>query len=65
VRPLCFTLAKAGTPRQPASVYKWLYPKSYGGSDGLVPTKSLVEVQKAARLAGIILTFEDLDPLRP
>jgi len=48
--------------RDPATVYKWTYPRSAGGTDGLIPTKSYDKVLKAARAEGIYLTPADLDP---
>ena len=49
-------------PLNPASVYKWVYPKNKGGSDGRIPTAALETVLKAARREGILLTPEDLWP---
>lgn len=44
------------------SVYRWSYPRHRGGSEGLIPTRRMEEIQKAARLAGILLNAEDLSP---
>lgn len=55
-------LTAIGEPRQLNAIYKWLYPREKGGSDGLVPTSAMPDVLKAARMFGIVLTSEDLDP---
>lgn len=64
-----YRLAKAvaalGDPAKtlnPASVYRWQYDKSKGGTGGLIPTSSLALVLEAARYDGIFLSTEDLDP---
>lgn len=44
------------------TVYRWTYPRSKGGSDGLIPTEALRGVLMAARLEGIVLTPEELLP---
>lgn len=43
-------------------VYRWTYPKSRGGSGGVIPGKSIANVLRVARLHGVMLTAEDLDP---
>lgn len=49
-------------PRQLQAMYRWLYPKERGGSDGLVPLNAMEDILIAARYMGIILSSEDLDP---
>lgn len=46
----------------PATIYKWTYPKDKGGTDGLVPSSTMPAVLKAADILGIDITSEDLDP---
>ena len=46
----------------PANIYKWTWDKARGGTDGLIPSRSMPEVMRGARLAGILLTAEDLYP---
>lgn len=49
-------------PRQMQAMYKWLYPKDKGGSDGMIPINAMSDILLAARYAGIVLSSEDLDP---
>lgn len=56
---------RTGNPRHRrdiSAVYRWNLPKASGGSDGIVPTKSLEIVLLAARQEGIMLTADDTDP---
>lgn len=48
--------------RDPATIFRWTYSKSKGGSAGLVPTAALADVAEAARLEGIFLDPSDFDP---
>lgn len=59
---LSAALKRAGITRNATAIYKWTYPRSKGGTDGLIPTKALNEILAAARLEGIMLTQDDLDP---
>jgi len=45
--------------RDVATIYRWLYPRSRGGTDGVIPTSAQRDVQRAARLQGILITAED------
>ncbi len=54
-------LAKA-IGRDPSAVYKWNYPREIGGTDGLVPTSAIPDINAAADLLGITLTPEDWTP---
>lgn len=45
--------------RVPSSVYRWMYPKSRGGCDGVIPAKAMKLILKASRLAGVLLTADD------
>jgi hypothetical protein len=51
-----------GKPRNKASVYKWTYPASKGGTGGLIPTSAWPAILLAARLDGILITSQDMDP---
>jgi len=42
-----------------ASVHKWKYPRSRGGTGGVVPTNRQHELLKLAREAGVDLTPAD------
>jgi hypothetical protein len=44
------------------TVYRWCYPRSAGGSDGVIPRTALPRVLAAATQNGIVLSAEDLDP---
>jgi len=46
----------------PATIYRWTYPKEAGGTGGVIPAPALKTVIKAARYAGVMLTPEDLTP---
>lgn len=46
------------------TVYKWTYPRVKGGTDGVVPSFALGKIRKAARFHGVLLTDDDLSPLR-
>lgn len=48
--------------RERTAVYKWLYPRSRGGSDGLIPHSAYIAVKMAAAMQGIFLTAEDWLP---
>lgn len=48
--------------RDPASIYKWTYPRNKGGTGGLIPGYALGAVLEAARVEGILLSPDDLYP---
>lgn len=64
---------KCGGPRKvakmlgltPTAVYKWTYPFEAGGTNGLIPTKRVIELMVAAKFYGITLTPEDFFPKPP
>jgi hypothetical protein len=69
-------IKKCGGPRAVAemlnvkepTVYRWTYPKSRGGTDGLVPSRYQSRLLRSARLKGISLSpedFFDLDAAEP
>lgn len=45
-----------------ARIYKWNYPRSKGGCNGLIPTKAMDAIITLARLHGVLLTDDDLKP---
>ena len=62
---LVAALANIGHPYSKTSIYRWLYPRGKnGGTGGIIPHTALLEVLEAARIEGIIITSEDLDPRR-
>lgn len=46
----------------PSTIYRWMYPKEVGGSGGEIPTPALQLILKVARLAGVILSTDDIYP---
>lgn len=46
----------------PSSIYRWRYPVEKGGTGGVIPTRDIPVVRKAAALDGIILDEWDLYP---
>jgi hypothetical protein len=46
------------------ALYRWLYPRSNGGTGGIVPSSAQESVALAARVEGIFLTGEDWSPVR-
>lgn len=48
--------------RDPASIYKWTYPRDKGGTGGIIPGYALSAVLEAARVEGILLLPDDLYP---
>lgn len=46
----------------PSTIYRWMYPKEAGGTGGEIPTRGIQAVMKVARLAGVMLTTEDIYP---
>lgn len=47
------------------SVYKWTYPSSRGGTNGIIPAAKQIELMVAARRHGIDLKPEDFFPRMP
>lgn len=60
-RALRNAMASAGHPRDLVSIYRWRYPKP-NGTGGRIPSSAWPGIHAAARLEGIHLTSEDLDP---
>lgn len=59
---LLAALKAVGFPKNPATVYRWLYPREKGGTGGIIPTKAWPDILTAARIEGIFLTAEDVGP---
>jgi hypothetical protein len=59
-------LKQVGCPRSPATISRWTYPcgryEGTGTTGGLIPTRVLPAILKAARLWGIIITDQELRP---
>lgn len=47
------------------AVYKWTYPPTRGGTNGLIPAQKQIELMVAAHRYGIPLTPEDFFPKPP
>lgn len=66
-------LRKLGGPRNvaqmlgtsPQAIYKWTYPREYGGTGGLIPHRRQLELMIVAKQRGIVLTPEDFFPRVP
>jgi len=61
-KALVIALENAGYSRDVATIYKWTYAQSRGGTGGLIPTQALRYVLEAARIEGVMLTPNDLFP---
>lgn len=48
--------------RHPSVIFRWTYPRSRGGTDGLIPNAAWPYVKQAARYVGIFLTQEEMQP---
>lgn len=46
------------------TVYKWTYPESAGGTAGVVPRGAMKKIRSVARNHGVLLTEDDLSPVR-
>ena len=45
-----------------ATVYRWTWPTARGGTGGVIPTKMVAQIIRAARVEGIFLSSDDLFP---
>ncbi len=45
-----------------AAVCKWNYRKEKGGCNGLIPTRAMDRILSVARMFGVLLTADDLQP---
>lgn len=55
-------LGMVGHPLVLSTIYRWTYPKERGGSGGLIPGFLWPVIFQCARLEGIILGPQELDP---
>lgn len=62
VKNLLYALERIGRPKHPSRLYRWTYPKERNGTSGVIPPEALADIISAARIDGIYLTPEDLDP---
>lgn len=46
----------------PSTVYKWDMPASKGGTDGRIPSDKLERIMAVARVHGVMLTDDDINP---
>ena len=46
----------------PSAIYRWMYPRSAGGRGGEIPLPALQVILRCARLAGVMLTTDDIYP---
>jgi amino-acid N-acetyltransferase len=51
-----------GYARDPSSIYRWTYPRSRGGHDGVIPGDMILAVKAAARLLGIVIPDHEWRP---
>jgi hypothetical protein len=61
-RALARALKENGTPRDPATIYRWTYPSHTNGRGGIIPKNAWGDILAVARIQGVLLTAEDLDP---
>ena len=55
-------LKRGGVIRNAPAIYRWTYPRERGGTGGVVPAQMIAPIITAARLDGVLLTQDDLDP---
>jgi hypothetical protein len=48
--------------RSLSTLYRWNLPRKNGGSAGIVPSSAHMDIMRAARLEGVMLTPEDWAP---
>lgn len=46
-------------------IYRWMYPKEKGGTDGVIPLKHIPALLAAAKAKGIALSADDFLPTHP
>lgn len=59
-RALQRALKDAGHDIDITRIYRWTYPRSRGGTGGLIPSQQIPHILKAARLQGVLIVAEDL-----
>ena len=48
----------------PSSIYRWTYPREKGGTGGVIPSRAMKIIVKAARLHGVLVDGDDFFPGR-
>lgn len=61
VRKFCRALDELGVHLEVSGVYKWLYSREKGGTNGRIPTKAWPLILSAAKHCGLIITKDDMD----
>lgn len=61
-RRLSRLMKACGRTKDPTSIYKWTYSKEKGGTGGLIPTAAWSDILLVARMEGLLITSEDMDP---
>ena len=56
------TLPNPAMHRHPSVIYRWLWGKEKTGRGGVIPTSAWPGIKIAARMHGIYLTMEDMQP---
>ena len=46
----------------PSAIYRWMYPREAGGRGGEIPLPALQTILRCARIAGVMLSPEDIYP---
>jgi hypothetical protein len=68
VPALVKALAQVGCPMEKTTLYRWNYAAERNGRGGFVPAHAWPAILRAARLEGVLITAEDMNPqmfLRP
>lgn len=61
-RPLARSLALVRYPLHYTTIYKWTYPIERGGTGGVIPSKAMTKIKRAAAMEGIVMRPEDYSP---
>lgn len=59
---LASILREMDESRTVTTLYRWTYPRSKGGTGGLIPGESIPLVLEAARRSGVKITHADWSP---
>lgn len=62
VENLVKALAAVGKPRTKMAIYRWNHPKTKHGCGGVIPGRVWPDLLAAARMEGILLSSDELDP---
>lgn len=61
IRETMAALRAVGFPLTRQALYQWTWESSRGGTNGIIPTKAWPYIYAAARLAGVLLTPDEVD----